>query len=97
MVAMTLIRPLFEQHHCHVARYSDDEIAEYEPILRGCAVGEVRPVPERAPNQLGSIVALLPDSGMAFVLVQHLDPTHESLTAELLGKITAMKVEQAKT
>lgn len=31
---------------------------------------------------------------MAFVLVQHLDPTHESLTAELLGKHTAMKVEQ---
>jgi len=35
-----------------------------------------------------------PDSGMAFVLVQHLDPTHESLTAELLGKITSMNVEQ---
>ena len=32
------------------------------------------------------------DSGMAFVLVQHLDPTHESLTADLLGRHTAMEV-----
>ena len=31
---------------------------------------------------------------MAFVLVQHLDPTHESLTAELLGKHTRMPVRQ---
>jgi two-component system, chemotaxis family, CheB/CheR fusion protein len=35
-----------------------------------------------------------PDSGMAFVVVQHLDPTHESLTAELLGKHTTMPVRQ---
>lgn len=32
------------------------------------------------------------DAGIAFVLVQHLDPTHESLTAELLGKHTSMPV-----
>jgi two-component system, chemotaxis family, CheB/CheR fusion protein len=38
--------------------------------------------------------ALPPDSGMAFVLVQHLDPTHESLTAELLGRQTWMPVRQ---
>ena len=35
-----------------------------------------------------------PETGMAFVLVQHLDPTHESLTAELLGKHTRMPVRQ---
>ena len=34
------------------------------------------------------------DSGMAFVVIQHLDPTHESLTAELLGKHTKMPVRQ---
>jgi len=34
------------------------------------------------------------DSGMAFVLVQHLDPTHESLMAELLSKYTAMPIVQ---
>lgn len=32
--------------------------------------------------------------GMAFVLVQHLDPTHKSLLVELLGKHTKMKVSE---
>jgi two-component system CheB/CheR fusion protein len=35
------------------------------------------------------------DSGMAFVLVQHLDPSHDSLVAELLSGHTKMKVCQA--
>ena len=35
------------------------------------------------------------DNGMAFVLVPHLDPSHESLMAELLGKQTGMPVEEA--
>lgn len=35
------------------------------------------------------------DSGMAFVLVQHLDPTHESLMAELISRYTQMEVRQA--
>jgi two-component system CheB/CheR fusion protein len=38
--------------------------------------------------------AMRPGSGMAFVVIQHLDPTHESLTAELLGKHTKMPVRQ---
>ncbi|HXJ83012.1 MAG TPA: chemotaxis protein CheB, partial [Candidatus Methylomirabilis sp.] len=38
--------------------------------------------------------AMPPDSGMAFVLIQHLDPTHESMTAELLGKHTRMPVRE---
>ena len=33
--------------------------------------------------------------GMAFILVQHLDPTHESMMVELLAGHTAMKVLQA--
>lgn len=32
------------------------------------------------------------DTGMAFVLIQHLDPTHASLLTELLAKTTAMPV-----
>src|SRR5580658_1438918 len=32
------------------------------------------------------------DSGMAFVVIPHLDPTHDSLMVELLSKQTAMKV-----
>ena len=35
------------------------------------------------------------DTGMAFVLVPHLDPTHKGLMPELLGRITSMKVSQA--
>ncbi len=35
-------------------------------------------------------------SGLAFVLVQHLDPTHESLMADLLGRYTDMPVVQVE-
>jgi len=34
------------------------------------------------------------DSGYAYVLVQHLDPNHESMLAELLGRRTSMPVRQ---
>jgi len=36
------------------------------------------------------------DTGMALVLVQHLDPTHESLMVELLAKYTSMPVLQVE-
>ncbi len=42
------------------------------------------------------ISALPAHSGMAFILVQHLDPNHESLMAELLAGHTAMAVQQAR-
>ena len=35
------------------------------------------------------------DSGMAFVLVQHLAPDHKSMLAEILAKTTAMTVAEA--
>jgi two-component system, chemotaxis family, CheB/CheR fusion protein len=41
------------------------------------------------------LAALPPDSGMAFVIVQHLDPTHPSMLAEALSRATAMKVAAA--
>jgi two-component system CheB/CheR fusion protein len=34
-------------------------------------------------------------SGMAFILIQHLDPTHQSMMAELLSSHTSMKVQNA--
>ncbi len=40
--------------------------------------------------------ALAPDTGMAFVVVQHLDPKHDSLLPELLAKLTKMPVSQVK-
>ena len=36
------------------------------------------------------------DSGMAFVLIPHLDPTHDSLMVDLLERQTAMPVREAK-
>ena len=39
--------------------------------------------------------AMPADNGMAFILIQHLDPTHESLMVELLARHTAMVVRQA--
>src|SRR5690349_2871413 len=36
------------------------------------------------------------DSGMAFVLVQHLDPRHETLMPELLAKHTQMQVRRVE-
>jgi len=38
---------------------------------------------------------LPPDTGMAFVLVQHLDPKHHSILTELLAKKTNMNVAEA--
>jgi two-component system CheB/CheR fusion protein len=38
--------------------------------------------------------ALPPDVGMAYVLVQHLHPKHDSILAALLSKSTAMKVAE---
>jgi two-component system CheB/CheR fusion protein len=35
------------------------------------------------------------DSGVAFVIVQHLDPKHNSLSAELFSKFTKMQVHEA--
>jgi hypothetical protein len=37
-----------------------------------------------------------PRTGLVFVVVVHLDPTHESLMPELLSHITGLTVEQAR-
>jgi len=40
------------------------------------------------------IKAIPVDSGMAFILVQHLDPNHESILCELLQKITLIPIHE---
>ncbi|MEW6753786.1 MAG: chemotaxis protein CheB [Candidatus Latescibacterota bacterium] len=40
-------------------------------------------------------LAMPRDSGMAFVVVQHLEPAHESQMAEILGRYTRLQVTQA--
>src|ERR1700752_5133666 len=43
----------------------------------------------------GEMLNALPlDTGMAFVLIQHLDPTHESMLAPLLARKSALPVSQ---
>ena len=41
------------------------------------------------------LAALPANCGMAFILIQHLDPTHESMMADLLASHTSMTVLQA--
>src|SRR5437868_6548591 len=38
--------------------------------------------------------AMPPDSGLVFVVILHLSPTHESTMADLLGRATTMTVVQ---
>jgi len=43
------------------------------------------------------LLAHLPaDTGMAFVLIQHLDPNHQSFLAEILSRTTGMPVNQVR-
>jgi two-component system CheB/CheR fusion protein len=47
-------------------------------------------------DAITKLIDALPKSpGMAFILIQHLDPTHKSLMAELLAKHTPMPVIEA--
>lgn len=40
--------------------------------------------------------AIPPESGMAYIVIQHLDPTQETLLVELLQRITEMPVREAE-
>lgn len=42
------------------------------------------------------LAALPADTGMAFVLIQHLDPNHESLSASILSRSTRMPVNEVR-
>jgi two-component system CheB/CheR fusion protein len=44
----------------------------------------------------GFFTAMPPDSGAAFVVIQHLAPAHESLLTELLAQFTRMRVAEAR-
>jgi two-component system CheB/CheR fusion protein len=44
---------------------------------------------------LVELLGALPATGMAFIVVQHLNPTHESLLPEILAKKTTMVVSLA--
>lgn len=48
-------------------------------------------------DALGRLVSRIPEnSKMAFVIIQHLDPTHESALSELLGRKTSLRVREVE-
>lgn len=71
---------------------------------------QAQPLPTDAPFPIVGIAAsaggleaftdlirhLPDDTGMAFVLIQHLSPDHESLLSEILGRVTTMPVRQVE-
>ena len=42
------------------------------------------------------LTSLPTDTGMSFVLLQHLDPKHDSMSAEILSRVTKMPVREVK-
>src|SRR5215813_2539585 len=63
---------------------------KYFPIVAiGASAGGLEAVSELLKN-------LSPSTGMAYVYIQHLDPTHESLLTSILSKATKMPVLEAK-
>ncbi|MGO9758785.1 MAG: chemotaxis protein CheB [Roseiarcus sp.] len=65
-----------------------DRVADFPVVGIGASAGGLE-----ACRKL--VDALPPDAGMAFILVQHLDPTHESMMVDLLAGHTSMAVLQA--
>jgi two-component system CheB/CheR fusion protein len=71
-----------------VARAPADVVDNFPVVGIGASAGGL--------DACRKLVAALPDdSGMAYILVQHLDPNHESMMVDLLGGHTAMPVRQA--
>jgi two-component system, chemotaxis family, CheB/CheR fusion protein len=63
--------------------------AEHFIVAIGASAGGLEPI-----HQLFDSMPV--DSGMSFILIQHLSPDHKSLMREILGKHTAMPVLEAE-
>src|SRR5262249_24656527 len=64
-----------------------DEKSKFLIAAIGASAGGVEAYTELVRN-------LPPDTGMGFVLIQHLDPKHQSILTELLGRETSMPVRE---
>src|ERR1700690_227428 len=70
-------------------REPDGMPAEFPIVGIGASAG--------GPEARKKFVRALPaETGMAFILIQHLDPTHASMMVELLAAHTSMTVLQAE-
>jgi len=85
--------PLAAQQQPRDPPASDSEILPTAPGLCVVGVGASAGGLQACRKFLAALPAA---PGMAFILVQHLDPTHDSMMAELLSGATAMTVEQAQ-
>jgi two-component system CheB/CheR fusion protein len=71
------------------ASLSSSQPGEFLVVGVGASAGGVEAFTELLTN-------LPSDTGMAFVLIQHLDPKHESLLSALLAKKSAMPVVEVR-
>src|SRR6202011_3188089 len=78
-----------------------EALSSAQPVLRAQLVRGDFPVVALGASAGGletfrNLFDVLPaDSGMAFILIQHLDPTHASMMVDLLADHTKMQIRQA--
>jgi two-component system CheB/CheR fusion protein len=65
-----------------------DDLTQFSIVGIGASAGGLEALEQFFCNMPGN-------SGMAFVVIQHLDPTHVGIMPELLQRVTLMKVLQA--
>jgi two-component system CheB/CheR fusion protein len=65
------------------------EMKRYPIVAIGASAGGLEAIRELLTN-------LRPDTGMAYVYIQHLDPTHKSMLSDILQRVTRMKVFEAE-
>jgi len=75
--------------HCERGENREDSTAPFPIVGIGASAGGLEAFMEL-------LESLPPDTGMAFVLVQHLDPHHESALASILSRVTSMRVTEAQ-
>lgn len=66
-----------------------NKVNPFPVVAIGASVGGLKAVSALLKN-------LSPKTGMAFIFVQHLSPTHKSLLPELLSRVTKMKVQDVE-
>ncbi len=65
-----------------------DDLPRTRIVGLGASAGGLEPLEQFLANTP-------PDSGLAYVVVQHLDPTHKAMLVELLQRATTMPVREA--
>ncbi|MBI1186617.1 MAG: PAS domain-containing protein [Alphaproteobacteria bacterium] len=91
-----------QEHHDHQDHDRLGDESAFLPELNVDADAQGRPIVGIGASAGGLeafqafLEAASPDAGVGYVLVQHLDPNHESMLAELLRRRTSMPVRQAE-